>query len=147
MIYADRVESDWPIRVQLPTGTRVPLHCTASGKLYLSRLSPAKRKRIISRLSLDRFTTATLVDAEELEEELVKIREAGYGWDNQEFIDGLVAVAVPILDTENRFFGGLAVHGPLPRFSMQHGIDCLPAMRNAAHSIATMTAETWRNGS
>ena len=30
MIYLERVETDWPLRVQLPIGSRVPLHCTAS---------------------------------------------------------------------------------------------------------------------
>ena len=39
MAYSDRVETQWPLRlVQIPVGTRVPLHCTASGKLYLSTL-------------------------------------------------------------------------------------------------------------
>jgi len=29
MVYADRVETQWPLRLQLPIGTRVPLHCSA----------------------------------------------------------------------------------------------------------------------
>lgn len=36
MVYAERVETKWPLRIQLPIGTHVPIHCTASGKLYLS---------------------------------------------------------------------------------------------------------------
>ena len=48
MIYLDRVESAWPLRVQLPIGTRVPLHCTASGKLYLSTLSKSRQQRILN---------------------------------------------------------------------------------------------------
>ena len=38
MVYLDRVETHWPLRIQLPVGTQVPFHCTASGKLYLSSL-------------------------------------------------------------------------------------------------------------
>ena len=45
MIYAERVESSWPLRMQLPAGTAVPLHCTASGKLYLAQLDFSSRHR------------------------------------------------------------------------------------------------------
>ena len=40
MVYWDRVETEWPLKVQMPIGTRVPLHCSASGKMYLSSLTP-----------------------------------------------------------------------------------------------------------
>ena len=40
MVYLDRVETKWPLRIQLPVGTEVPFHCTASGKMYLSSLKP-----------------------------------------------------------------------------------------------------------
>ena len=38
MRYLDRAETHWPLRMQLPVGAKVPLHCTSSGKLYLSTL-------------------------------------------------------------------------------------------------------------
>ena len=38
MTYYDRVESNWPIQVNLKTGSHVPLWCSSSGKLYLSFL-------------------------------------------------------------------------------------------------------------
>src|SRR5690606_4208445 len=50
MIYLDRVETEWPLRLQLPVGTRVPLHCTASGKLFLSSLSQAARAALLRSL-------------------------------------------------------------------------------------------------
>ena len=33
MTYLDRAETEWPLRIQLPVGTQVPFHCTASGKM------------------------------------------------------------------------------------------------------------------
>src|ERR1700756_5188568 len=36
LIYLDRVESDWPLQIRLNVGSHVPLHCTASGKLFLA---------------------------------------------------------------------------------------------------------------
>ena len=49
MSYIDRVETDWPFRVQLPVGSHVPFHCTASGKVFLASLAkrpPAKGSSI-----------------------------------------------------------------------------------------------------
>jgi predicted transcriptional regulator len=40
VLYLDRVETSHPLRLHLEVGTRVPLHCTASGKLFLSQTSP-----------------------------------------------------------------------------------------------------------
>lgn len=36
MVYVERIETDWPLRLQFAIGSRVPMHCTAAGKLYLS---------------------------------------------------------------------------------------------------------------
>ena len=36
MLYIDRVEAQWPLRLSLDVGSHVPLHCTASGKLLLA---------------------------------------------------------------------------------------------------------------
>lgn len=140
MIYADRVESRWPLRVQLTTGTHVPLHCTASGKLYLSQLPTEKLERIISRHKLERMTKATITKAKNLQEELAKIRKSGFGWDNEEFITGMVAVSVPIRDSKGRFCAAVAVHGPTQRLSLDTARKRLPALRRAARKIEALIA-------
>ncbi len=48
MRYVERAESHWPLRMQLPVGTKVPLYCTSSGKLYLSTLPEKKLNQLIS---------------------------------------------------------------------------------------------------
>lgn len=141
MLYADRVESHWPLRMQLPAGTAVPLHCTASGKLYLAQLDPSSRHRILGRLSLSRHTPFTIVDSDALEGELQRIREQGYAADNEEFIEGLVAVAVPIRDPKGRFCAGLAVHAPKIRMTMEDALAQLPALQSAAGQIEALIAD------
>lgn len=138
MIYADRVESRWPLRVQLTTGAHVPLHCTASGKLYLSQLPPEKLERIMSRHKLERMTNATITNPKVLQGELGKIRESGFGWDNEEFIAGMVAVSVPVRDSRGRFCAALAVHGPTQRMSLDSARMKLPALRLAAKKIEAL---------
>ena len=60
MIYIDRIETDWPFRVQLPVGTHVPFHCTASGKTFLASLSPKARLAMVRSLRLQSLTPNTL---------------------------------------------------------------------------------------
>lgn len=135
MVYADRVEASWPLRLQLPTGTHVPLYCTASGKLYLSSLSEDAAHRVISRLHLERQTPATITDPDDLLRELGRIRAAGFGWNNEEFLEGLVAVAVPIRNSRNQFCAALTVHGPTHRMSLEDAKMRLSALRRAAAKI------------
>lgn len=52
MIYLDRVETKWPLRIQLPIGTQVPFHCTASGKIYLSHLTAPNMARFLASYDL-----------------------------------------------------------------------------------------------
>ena len=47
MIYLERVETEWPLRIQLPQGTRVPFHCTASGKMYLRSVASNDLQRFL----------------------------------------------------------------------------------------------------
>ena len=47
MIYFDRAETHWPVRVNLQIGSRVPACATAGGKMYLSTMPPARREKII----------------------------------------------------------------------------------------------------
>ncbi len=144
MIYAERVEAHWPLRMQLPAGTPVPQHCTASGKLYLSTLGTAARRRILKRLRLSKHTEATIVDIDALEAELERIRKQGYATDNEEFIEGLVAVAVPIRDRKGAFCAGLALHAPKFRLTMEDALTKLPALRSTAEQIEELLADGTR---
>src|ERR1700740_1403173 len=48
LIYLDRIEAPWPLRLHLPEGgVALPLHCCASGKLLLAHTPPAERQRLL----------------------------------------------------------------------------------------------------
>ncbi len=101
LIYLDRVESDWPLQIRLNVGSRVPLHCTASGKLFLA-LSPSLSEALLHLKSLPRHTSRTITDPAKLATELNRIRQTRIGTDNEEFIEGMAAAAVPVLGMDGR---------------------------------------------
>src|SRR6185503_14962145 len=69
VMYLDRVEAAWPLRMNLTSGSRVPLHCTASGKLLLAYLPKPSRDRLLATLSFKSYTPSTLADRKSLDAE------------------------------------------------------------------------------
>lgn len=132
MVYLDRVETHWPLRIQLPVGTQVPFHCTASGKMYLSSLRTDKLLRLLSWLKLEPQTSHTLTDEADLRKELAKTRARGYSTDDQEFMNDMVAIAVPIRDSKDRLLTTLSIHAPGQRHSIASLTDKLPQLQQAA---------------
>lgn len=122
MKYLDRVDTDWPLRILLPIGTNVPFHCTASGKAFLASMSPKPRKAFVAGLTLNRLTPHTHSSPEALLQDLKEIRKRGYAVDNEEFMEDMVAIAVPVSDTEGRFVGALAFHAPCQRLTLEDAI-------------------------
>lgn len=122
MAYQDRVETDWPFRVELPVGTNVPFHCTASGKTYLASLPKAERRRLVNVMHLEKKTENTITDPDALLRELAEIAKRGYAMDREEFLEGMVAIAVPVLDTAGRYCASVAFHGPKLRISEEEAV-------------------------
>jgi DNA-binding IclR family transcriptional regulator len=122
MSYLDRVETDWPLRVQFPIGSNVPFHCTASGKTFMASMAPKARRAFVMGLTLERQTAQTHLEPESLLADLKAIARRGYALDEEEFIDGLVALAVPVTDPQGRFVAALAFHGPVPRITIEKAI-------------------------
>lgn len=138
VLYLDRVEAPWPWRLTMAVGVHVPLHATASGKLFLAFMPTARRDKLVEQLQLTKMTATTLVSVEALRRECDTIAEQGYSLDREEFIDGLVAAAVPVRDAEGEVRAAIAVHAPTARMPLERAIERLPALRAAAKRMARL---------
>ncbi|MEN4921747.1 IclR family transcriptional regulator [Achromobacter spanius] len=135
VIYLDRVETAWPLRVNLQSGSRVPLHCSASGKLFLAYMRRETRQRLLAAATLPRYTPNTLCDVDVLEEELRVIKKEGASFDREEFLLGIVCMAVPILHG-SKAIAAVALHAPVARLSIDGARAWLPRMQEAARALA-----------
>ncbi|MGC5779472.1 IclR family transcriptional regulator [Methylobacterium sp. NFXW15] len=137
VMYLDRVEAAAPLRVAFQKGSRVPAHCSASGKLFLALMPRSRRERLLATLPLDRFTANTLTEPGALEAELQQIKRQGYALDDEEFLTGLFCVAVPILDRDGRdCVAALALQAPVVRLWRENAPERLPVLRAAASALA-----------
>ncbi|GAP35802.1 IclR family transcriptional regulator [Piscinibacter sakaiensis] len=138
VLYLDRVEARWPLRLTLDVGSHVPLHCTASGKLFLALMAPGRREPLLHALALPRMTANTLTEAAALRAECEAIAARDYATDHEEYIAGLVAVAVPVRDRDGQVRAALAVHAPSARMPMDQALARLPALRRAAERMGEL---------
>jgi DNA-binding IclR family transcriptional regulator len=141
--YLDRAESRWPLRITFQQGSKVPAHCSASGKLFLALMPPARRAALLQQLPLARHTAHTLTDADALAKECIAIRRAGHALDREEFLDGLVCLAVPVWQGEGRSkrcVAALAIQAPVTRLSCDDLVARLPRLQAAATAMAATLA-------
>ena len=136
MIYRDRVQTNWAFQIHLPVGSHVPFYCTASGKTYLASLTPKNRRTMVESLHLKSLTVNTVDNVESLLHELTLVQKQGFALDNEEFYDGMIAIAVPVLDPKGRYHGALAMHGPTLRLDKQTLEDNYDDLRSAADKLS-----------
>ncbi len=146
MVYLDRVESEWPLRIQLPVGTRVPFYCTASGKMYLSSLDQRHLRNYATTARLEARTRATITDPQALIAEVVEVRNRGFSTDDSEFMDGMIAVAVPIVGPNGRLVSTLSLHAPEQRLSLAGAIEHIGKLKEAATQLSSLLAEDETDG-
>jgi DNA-binding IclR family transcriptional regulator len=140
MIYLERVETKWPLRIQLPVGTHVPFYCTAGGKMYLSSLSRGFLDRYINAARLTANTDQTITDRNALREEIARTAERGHGEDNEEFMDGMIAIAMPIRDDQQRLMATVSFHAPSVRLSLEQARSHIPRLREAADELSQLAS-------
>ena len=138
MLYVDRVETHWPLRLQFQIGAHVPLHCTASGKLFLSTLPVRRLRRLLDSLPLESRTPNSITDPAALEQALETIRQEQVGTDDEEFVEGMAAVAVPVSNSQGDFVATLATHGPIQRMTLAKARSHLPDLRQAAERLSAL---------
>lgn len=132
----DRVETSWPLKITITAGTTVPIHSSASGKLFMAHMPRRSRERLVRQLPLVRNTPHTLTEPARLFEEFELIRERGYSTEREEYLPGIFAMAVPVQDGDGRVVAAVSVHAPVSRLPMDEAVQLLPEMQSAAEAMS-----------
>ncbi len=76
-----------------------------------------------------------------MESELLKIQANELGIDNEEFVDGMVACAVPIKDEDGKLFACLFTHAPVIRKRLGELLAFESVLRQAAIELVDLLKE------
>ena len=103
-------EGTLPIRFVWQVGDRLPLHTTAMGKAMLACLSSEQVDRHLGRgKTLRALTEKSIRTRAQLDAEVARTRERGWGLAREESHQGLTAVGSAILDKANRPIAAISV--------------------------------------
>ena len=141
ILYLDRVETQEPLRFNLQSGSRVPIHCSASGKVLLDNMPRAQRHKLLRYAPLKRLTANTITTLEELDEELKRVQSVGFAIDNEEFMSGLVCMAIAVPSAHGRSNQCVAVQAPAMRMTAEDAVALLPRLQSAAAALFEIEAE------
>lgn len=137
-MYVLKIESEYTIRMYSRVGKRIPLYCTAIGKILFADMEESKQYRLLDLLELVPYTRSTLVDKEKLKSELQLVARQGFSEDVEEYEEGVRCIAAPVRDYTGRVIAGLSVSWPLFRFDMEQRDMYVRAITEYAQTISSM---------
>jgi DNA-binding IclR family transcriptional regulator len=135
VVFVDHLEGPQRVKVAAATGQRLPAFATASGRAVLAYLPAEAVQRILAH-GLPRYTENTPLTAERVLDDLYLIRERGFALSEQEYEEGINAVAAPILDYSNRPFAAVAIVGPAYRLTRARMLEIGPTVTATGKEIA-----------
>ena len=146
VVYIDKIESTFPIRMYSRVGARAESYCTGVGKALIAFLTDYELERYLRKVSFMRFTPRTITTAEGLREEVARIRAQGYALDLQEHEEGVRCAAAPIFGLDGRVAGAISVAAPAFRKSESDIKELAPAVVETARQISSNLGSSKRNG-
>jgi DNA-binding IclR family transcriptional regulator len=110
-VNVERVASPKQIRYVGWIGRRMPLHCTAAGKVLLAFMEPDEREDLLSG-SLTNYTNKTVTDNSRMIADLSRVCQQGYAIVHEEFEDEFSAIAAPVFNHARKIAGVISISGP-----------------------------------
>jgi IclR family pca regulon transcriptional regulator len=145
ILYLDRVHSTRrrqnPGELDLRPGSRLPVHCTALGKVLLAHLPEPEQERLLRTLKLSRETPNTITAKQALREEIQHIALEGIAANDQELTTAQHAIAVPIRSAEREVIAALAMTANTSAISLENLAEHL-----RPHLVATASRISARLG-
>lgn len=136
VVYVERLESSYTLRLFTETGRRVPLHCTSSGKVLLAYLPEARRRALLAGYDFVALTPHTITDADALAAELAVVRRRGWADAVNEREVGVASVAAPVRDHTGSVVAAVSVGAPTARLPAVQRRRMAALIREAGEAVS-----------
>lgn len=124
-IYIAQVLSKAPVNFIAHLYTPMAVNVSAGAKCILAQMPIEEQKKFLKDIELKKCTENTIVDKEELLEELRITKIRGYGMDNEEYQLGIGCIATPVLGADNRCVGALGITGRIDDYKEERTLEKL----------------------
>jgi IclR family transcriptional regulator, pca regulon regulatory protein len=137
-VYVARAEARRLVHsLVITVGSRVPALLSAMGRVLLANQPPDVIETILNQAPLPRLTPASISDPEQLRAILDEVRQKGWCLVTDEFEQGVMSVAVPIVGEGNRVIAAINVGAPTTRATAADMVQkFLPALQDVARNIS-----------
>jgi len=95
-IIIDKVDTAFDLKISSEVGMRLSLFAGAGGKALISMLPDQEIDRVLAETRLKAYTSKTITDKTAFKEAVFRLREEGVAIDWEEYIEGIIALAVPL---------------------------------------------------
>lgn len=137
-VYVLKIESRYTIRMYSRVGRRMPLYCTAIGKVLLAYAKDEQREEALAGVRLLAMTNNTLTTRAALDAELAQIRAQGFARDNEEREENLHCIGAPIFDYTGAVVAVLSVSWPSFRYQSSEEPGWIARVKGAAAEISAV---------
>lgn len=137
-VYVLKIESQYTIRMISRVGRRMPLYCTAIGKVLLAYSTPEEREAMLKDVRLLAFTKNTITSRAALDDELAQVRKQGFALDNEEREEDLRCIGAPIFDHGGSVAATISVSWPSFRYDRGEEGEKIETVRHAAARISAI---------
>lgn len=132
----EKAESLHVVRHTIELGKPFPLYAGATSKVLLAFSSKSKIKKIIWENKLKALADNTITDPLTLEKDLAEIKKKGYAISTGELFYNSTAIAVPILNYNNKSVAVLSISGPSERFYKENNLQIVELLKDRARRIS-----------
>jgi DNA-binding IclR family transcriptional regulator len=115
VVYIDKATPNRMMHVQQLVGSRAPLHVTAVGKMMLAMGGEEECRSYAERTNLPSYTRNTINTLPKLNDEVGKLRQQGFAYDDEEAEIGVGCIGVLVYDALGSIAAGLSISAPIER--------------------------------
>jgi DNA-binding IclR family transcriptional regulator len=136
VLYIDKVDSRYPVRMYSRIGKPVAITVAAVAKLLLADLPEHERRAVAQKLDYPAYTARSTPDAGAFLRELERVREQGWATDLGGHEESINCVAAPIRGADGRVVAAMSVSAPNVVVTAEELLTLLPLVRRTADAIS-----------
>ncbi|MBC7630342.1 IclR family transcriptional regulator [Aeromicrobium sp.] len=136
VVYIDKFESHYPVRMYSRIGLTAALHSAAVAKVLLADMPLGQQESIVQDLDYVRRTPNTLMAPEAMLAELEQVKKQGWAHDNAEHESFVHCIAAPIRDADRRVVAAASITTPVVLLSYDELLKLLPQLISSTEAVS-----------